>query len=366
MAGKHSIHRIGVGGLIVLSIAGSIAGSMAVTAQPRLDVRSLPAPTIQFVMGLADTVGVKIGAAGPNVVWDFRQLRRQGIGVDSITIEYLSPLATPPEAVALFPSAQVAVRTGARFEFFRTEGTMFRMLGAWTPTSSLTSGTANPYDTRPVEITFGGQHIDQYKAVTTSQTDPQIQQRAGTHAFTYDGFGRLLLPSGEIPNVSRTRTITRTTDTARYTSPTLRVVITTTDIASYRWLQPENNVPWVIVNFTSIRVTTNGQPVSTKSAREVLFRDSTTIPTGVESSSSLDKVYPNPTYAGDEVFVAGIEADVLSAEVVDMHGVSTGVITARIGAERVRVTLNGLAAGSYMLVLRTAGIVHNRRIVVLP
>lgn len=365
MAGRHSTHRIVVG-FIVLAIVGSIAGSVAVSAQPRLDVRSLPAPSKQFVLGLADTVGVKVGAAGPNVIWDFSQLKRQGVGVDSITVEYLSPLATPPEAAALFPTAQVAVRTGVRFEFFRTEGTMFRMLGAWTPTSSLTSGTANPYDTRPVEITFGGQHVDQYKAVLNSQTDPQVQQRAGTHTFVYDGFGRLVLPIGEVTNVARTITITRSTDTARYTSPTPRVVVTTTDIQSYRWSQAVDNVPWVTINFTTIRVTTNGQPVSTVSSREVRFRDTTMIPSGVESAATLNRVYPNPTHAGDEVSVAGIEADVLSAEAVDIHGVATGVTVVRTGSERVRVTLNGLAAGSYVLVLRTASNVHNRRIVVLP
>lgn len=346
---------------------GSIVGSTVASAQPRLDVRSLPAPSKQFVMGVADTVGVKVGPAGANVVWDFTQLRRTGVGVDSLTTEYLSPLATPPEAAALFPTAEVAVRTGERIEFFRTEGTMFRMLGTWTPTTSITSGTANPYDTRPVEITFGGQHVDQYQATLNSQTAPQVQQRAGTHTIVYDGFGRLLLPNGEVGNVARTKTTTRTTDTSRYTSPTQREVIRATDIESYTWLQPISNVPWVIVNFTTVRVTTNGRPVSTRSTREVLFRDTiNSIPSSVDEASSLDRVYPNPTHAGDEVIVEGIEADVFSADAVDIHGVATSVSPVRIASEKVRVALHRLPAGSYVLVLRTPRGVHHRRIVVLP
>lgn len=344
-----------------------LVGSIAAVAQLRLDVRSLPAPSLTFVMGIADTVGVRVGAAGPNVFWDFRQLRRQGLGTDSVTIQYLLPSEAPPEAVALFPTAQVAVRTGSRFEFFRTEGTMFRSLGEWTPTTSLTSGTANPYDTRPVEITYGGQHIDQYKAVLNSQVQPIIQQRAGTHRIVYDGYGRLRLPNGELDNVARTKTTTNTTDTARFTSPTPRVVITTTDIESYRWSQVSSNVPWVIINFTTVRVSSNGRPVSTIFSREVRFRDTTTSIVGVEEFEDDSKaIYPNPAHNGDNVFLHGISADVVSTGLVDVQGMYADMRFARNGPESVRIVLNGVAPGTYALLLRTTRGVEHRRIVVLP
>lgn len=354
--------------LYIVLFALFVVGSIIAGAQPRLDRRTLPAPSKSFVMTLADTVGVKVGPTGPNAFWDFRQLVRRGLGEDSVTIQYLAPSQTPPEAAALFPTAEVAVRTGARYQFFRIEGTMFRSLGEWTPTTSLTSSTANPYDTRPVEITYSGQHVDQYKAVITSQVQPFVQQRAGTHHIVYDGYGTIRLPRGEVENIARTKTTTRTTDTARFTTPTPRVVITTTDIESYRWAETSSNVPWVIINFATVRVTNNGQPVSTLVSREVFFRDTLTEITSVTDGFGNDQeqVYPNPAHNGDDVVLRGIAADVLDATLVNVQGVECTIPISRLGLDRCVVRLRGIAAGSYVLVLHSAESVWRRRIVVLP
>jgi len=346
-----------------------LAWGVLVTAQPRLDVRSLPAPTASFVLGIADTTNVKVGAAGPNVRWDFKQLRRLGVGVDSITIEYLSPSATPPQAQALFPTAQVAVRTGPTFEFFRTEGTMFRLLGAWTPSTALTSGTANPYDTRPVEITYSGQHFDTYRSTLTSPVDPKVQQRAGTVTFMYDGFGLLELPRGVVSNVARTRTITQTTDTARYTSPTVRVVVTATDIDSYRWTQVTNSIPFVVVNFSTVRVTNNGQAVSRVTSKEVFFRDTINpIASSVDDVDDIANVdvYPNPARSNNDVVLSGVLNEVLDAELVDLQGNRIPVTIARISATSMRVAIPSVAGGTYALVVRTITGVIRKQVVVMP
>lgn len=344
--------------------------SVSVMAQPRLTVSSLPAPSKSFVMRLADTVGVKVGLSGSNVIWDFTGLQPRTQAPDTVAFQYLLPSAAPIQAANLFPTAQVAVRTGVRYEFYRTEGTMFRLLGEWTPSSSLTSGTANPYDTRPVEITYGGQHIDQYKSVFNTQSPPTTQQRAGTHRIIYDGFGRIRLPNGEVSSIARTRTTTNTTDTARFTTPTPRVVITTTDIDSYRWAEVNSNVPWVIVNFTTIRVTNNGQPVSTSTTREVLFRDTTTQQTDVELDNTDNAgIYPNPMHSGERMYVQGIQGEVVQAELVGLQGQSFSVPATQSATGLVVIPLSNIAPGAYALVLRSSGgSVHalRQRIVVLP
>jgi len=342
--------------------------SIIAAAQPRLDRRTLPTPSKSFVLGIADTVGVKVGAAGRNVFWDFTQLRRR-VGVDSTRIQYLTPAETPPQAAALFPTAEVAVLRDQRYEFFRTEGTMFRSLGEWAPTSSLISGTANPYDTRPVELTHGGQHTDDFNAIITSPTAPLVQQRSGTVSFTYDGFGRLRLPNGEVDSVTRTRTITRVADTARFTEPVVRLVIRTTDVESYRWMHIASDVPWLIATFTTSRVTANGKPVSSITTREFLFRDTVNSTTGIDEVLALDDTYtlhPNPARSNEQVVVRRIDTEVVGATLVNVQGITHDVVVTRADKVSSTVRLDNVAAGSYVLVLQTATGLEHYRLVVMP
>lgn len=335
-------------------------------AQPRLDSRTLPSATKAFVLAVADTTGVTPGLAGPNVLWDFSQIKRRGTGADSVQMQYMLPSATPPPARSMFPTAQVAVRTGSSYEFFRTEGTMFRSLGVWTPSVSLTSGTANPYDTRPVEITFNGQHTDQYRATITQITPPQTAQRAGNHKIVYDGYGVLRLPTGEVSDVARTQTTITTTDTVRITSPTPRVVITTTITVAYRWISVNDNVPWVIFSNQTVQVSENGQPVSNVSTREVLFRDfssSTDVDPELQDADVI--VYPNPSPATGDITIANFDHDVLSARLIDARGIAINVQATRQGNDDYVVAMHGITTGSYTLVLITKNGVLRRRVIVL-
>lgn len=347
------IHNINLAS-IVLGVLVFLA-SVSASAQPRLDVRTLPTVGEQATMFTYDTTGVQPGNAGLNIVWQYTNL----VSLQRpFTYQVIRLDAAPQNSRGFFPTADRVVQRDSVFEFYQLVGQRLRLLGTWTPNAVQVASPTNPFDTRPVELTNAQPFSDTYVSSITYAGLTQPVQRFGASSVSYTGFGTLRFASGSVDSVVRVRRQETTIDTVR--TPELpgpiRTIRTTT--ISTSWYQLSSSIPVLTIETVETLVRQGQQLLERRSTKQVYGRFEE-IATSVDDIVFYDlTVTPQPARAHDVVRISltgdvGADIHVMGIDIVDNMGRSS-VPRWDVTAGDVLVYVPNLTAGRYSVVIRTS------------
>lgn len=336
--------------IVVLLFFASLVGQDA-DAQPLLDSRTLPAPTKTILLFNCDTTGVRPGPGGVDMLWLFNNLKvRPQVPPDG-SIRYIPIQEFPPELRDSFPQAQVGIVDGIITTAFATEGSTFRMLGSTSPQSNLTVASADPYDTRPSELTFNEPFVDSWRALVWPKSGGPTPKRIGIDTVVYDGFGTLVLPKqGPFTDVARLTRRSTTYDTVLQ-GPSL--FITTTQTTTSTWLPSTSNE--VLLEIVSSRTTTTrngipvGQPILGRSVRAQQW--DTSAPNSVDVEYQHSSIFPNPVF-NNVLFINDLPFEPLTLSLVDVSGQRISLPeTTLVGLNSWRIAIPETSSGVYSLVI---------------
>ncbi|HCN05918.1 MAG TPA: hypothetical protein DIS79_09875 [Bacteroidetes bacterium] len=359
------IHNVNLAS-IVLGVLVFLA-SVSASAQPRLDVRSLPTVGEQATMFTYDTTGVQPGNAGLNIVWQYTNL----VSLQRpFTYQVIRLDAAPQNSREFFPTADRVVQRDSVYEFYQLVGQRLRLLGTWTPNAVQVASPTNPFDTRPIELTNAQPFSDTYQSSITYVGLTQPVQRFGASSVTYTGFGTLRFASGSIDSVVRVRRQETTIDTVRSSElpgPVRTIRTTTTTTA---WYQLSSSIPVLTIETADIQVRQGQQLLERRFTKQV-YGGFDEITTALDDIAFYDlTVAPQPARAHDVVRIGltgnvGEDINVIGIDVVDNMGRST---TPRwdVTAGDVYVYLTDLASGRYSVVIRTTQETIIAPVIVVP
>lgn len=330
----------------LLLICITCVATITAIAQPDLGVKTLPTGFKSYWMRVCDTTGVGRGSAGTEMVWSYTNLVLRGN--DSTTTLVTDRSALTPELQQRFPNAEFIVIDDTTTYFYQILPSGLRLDGRVTPGSSLVA-SPDPYDVRPSEVVFNDPKFDTYNGAFESSTlPPGPKPVTGSHSFTYDGFGRLLLPDFTYNNVARITQ--RDTSTTAFTIGPQRAFLRITSHTT-TWQQLNTSIPLLQVEESVFAVVdSTGRPIRPGSLQKrvrYLDRDSPT--SVVDDSEDMVAVAPTPTSA-DHVSVLGRDIATSTVVVINTLGESVPCSVTSIDGG-FTVDISQLACGSYSVLL---------------
>lgn len=329
-------------------------GAICASAQPRLDVRTLPTIGESINLSTYDTTGVEPGNVGVNTVWQYTNL----VSLQrTFPYRVIRPDEAPPNTRVFFPTADRVVQRDTVYEFYLLIGQRLRLLGTWSPNAVQVASPTNPFDTRPVELTNAQPFSDTYVSTITYAGLQQPVGRFGASTVTYSGFGTLNFGTNRFDSVVRLRHQETTIDTVRSseTPGVTRTIRTTTTTTT--WYQLTSSLPVLSIETSEILVRQGAQLLERRTTKRV-FGGFESIATSVDDIVFSDHtVAPQPARAQDVVRIgisgnAGSDVGVTSVEMIDNLG--QRILPQWTATDRdVHVHLSNLVAGRYSVVIRT-------------
>lgn len=320
--------------------------AVAAVAQPIFGSRTLPFPYVNFRMNVCDTVGIAPGTAGNGQVWSFVSLIRRG--TDTTETSIIDQFGLSPDLRAKFPTATVVVIDDTTSSFYRVVGNQWRLDGRETPSASLVV-SPDPYDVRPTEVVFNNPKVDTYGGTFEStMLPPGPKPVIGSHSFTYDGFGRLILPDFSYDNVAR---ITQhDTMSAEFTVGPQRSFLRVTSQTT-TWQQPNSSTPLLVIEESVAAVVdTSGTPLMPRSFQKtVRYLDRNSITSVDDDVAGALMVVPSPS-STDHVAVLG--QDIASSTVVVINALGQTMSCAVTEVDGgLTLDISQLPCGSYSVLL---------------
>ena len=320
--------------------------AVAAIAQPIFGSRTLPFPYVNYRMNVCDTAGIAPGTAGNGQVWSFVNLIRSGTKTTGTSI--IDQIGLSPDLRAKFPTATVVVIDDTTSSFYRIVGNQWRLDGRVTPNASLVV-SPDPYDVRPTEVVFNDPKVDTYGGTFEStMLPPGPKPVIGSHSFTYDGFGRLVLPDVSYDNVARITL--HDTMSAEFTVGPQRSFLRITSQTT-TWQQPNSSIPLLVIEESAAEIVdTSGTPLMPRSFQKtVRYLDRNSVTSVGDDVAGALMVAPSPA-STDRVTVLGQNHSSTTVVVINAIGEVLRCTTTVVD-DGIQIDISQLACGSYTVLL---------------
>jgi hypothetical protein len=310
--------------MLLISAASSIS-----LAQVTLNAaNSNPVQGDVYYMYSWDTTGIRAGAAGANVTWDFTGATDAGL-IDSSKFYNCSSAICDS-----FPGSNLFSVSGyGDTTFYTTNSTRFSLNGYQTMFGGVYY--SNPQDVLRYPFTYNTVFVD-----TSRATMPSFMVRHWqADSMICDGWGTLRLPGRTETGVLRVRNISHTRDTS--------TEVMAARSESYIWLKPGYHMP-----ILSIYYDTSG---GSRYLSDVSYFTGTFRSTSVGSVSTITSnlsVFPNPATDNITLSFTSSYGEPESISIFDMTGreVLTQTLTnLNNGENKVTISTAQLIAGNYIV-----------------
>ncbi len=351
--------------LCIVCLLAFICGQLFAQAQITIDHTDMPQPGEMQRHSIADTVmSVDYTSTGANHIWDFSDLTPMFQRSDSFlsrsdlpfVLQFTAPsdvsvityLDTPGGGDTTSPAGGIL---DGGFDLFRTSPAAFESLGQVAVLGGLlpTFLEKDPIDT---VYRFPMNFADQDSSESVGELALSIpgigdiyvrQERKRINEV--DGWGSITTPFGTF-DALRIRSHITGYDSIAFDS--INIGFPAIPSVEYKWLAKEEHVPILQINTTAF----GGLEIVT----QVTYRDS--LREGVPTLSIEDDlepleatVYPNPSDGVIHVDFEDLSSPQASLQLIDMQGRLVQHRT--LQGYQHRVTLEGLAAGTYLLRIHT-------------
>jgi hypothetical protein len=204
-----------------------------VLSQPVLTTNTIPVIGEKLSFTHCDTIGVKPGASGASVSWDFSNLKLKTDGASKYIYEIIEP--SKGLQYAKFSTANYAFKSGDGYSYYKVNGSTLDRMG---------TGFAEGYElldnyelNGKYPFTYQNTFTDNFSGIILTVADGvEINmKRGGTINVIADGYGTLKLPAGTFDNVLRLKIVQLINDTVDINIPGVPPVVTTTETTTYHW-----------------------------------------------------------------------------------------------------------------------------------
>ncbi|NDC42735.1 MAG: hypothetical protein EBZ77_14505, partial [Chitinophagia bacterium] len=250
--------------LSVVAVAGSLLAQPTLTA-----ATNSPVAGDVFFSHTCDTTGVRTGATGASVTWNFAGLSATG----SIDTFGLVPCSATPYC-GMFPGSSLASPSGggSDFTYFKSTSTTFEAMG--NVSTMDTTVFSDPEVQTYFPMTYNSGYYDTSLVIGTGY------QYRFHDSFRCDGWGTLVLPTGTYNNVLRIRqTTTMLIDIFGFT--------TSSSWDTYTWYRSGFHFPLL-----SVSCDTTGPTQAP--ANVAYYTNFTTAVPDASPRQTAMRIYPNP------------------------------------------------------------------------
>ncbi|MDN3724125.1 T9SS type A sorting domain-containing protein [Aequorivita sp. SDUM287046] len=325
--------------------------TFAALSQPIINLSDLT-PSVGDSFTLTTAAFIEPGQGGANQVWDYSELE----DFDSNSMTFQSPENKPGSD--LFPNAtHLSVSDdGTIFKYSYYGESRLDRLGIVMPSDDLQAVYVNPFLELQFPFTMNDSFVDDWIFETKIGSN-NVTQQTGTSTITVDGYGTLLLPTGNYADVLRVKNAIES-----------EIVITLDGIEIFRG-------PWIENSYTFFKA---GIPNPLLSMRTTIFNGQT-IRTGdylsnlvlaisdVNSESAKMNIFPNPANDFVEIAFQTDQYSQVAATLFSMDGQPVhywGVQNITSGKNKLHFDLPNVSEGIYLLKLNTATETLTEKIVI--
>ncbi|HRP01142.1 MAG TPA: T9SS type A sorting domain-containing protein [Candidatus Kapabacteria bacterium] len=260
-------------------------------AQPTITNKMTPQIGEKYAYSYYDTVGVKQGNAGANVLWDFSTLVKLQGSEQTVNFEIVSPNTTP--YANTFAGANYAYKQKDAenqtdsYVYYKSSSDRIERLGV-----GFAEGAEILSDWELVQkfpFTYEDSFSDAFKGTIDVVAEGQSfnLKRGGSIAITADAYGTLKLPSGTFSNVLRLKVIQSISDTLPPPIPGMSGGMMNTNTESYIWVS--NDFKFAILSISQVQseVIISGMPTNKVKAANVQVYDFTPPTTSTLSTPKI-------------------------------------------------------------------------------
>jgi hypothetical protein len=314
------------------------SGFLVLRAQPTITYASNgPQVGQSFILYNATTNPSTPGNNGANQNWDFSSL--SVTGTNSV-FNRVDPLSTP--GGSNFPSANIAVYENGLYEYYNSSSSVFLTVGGESSSDTLIYSA----DLLQYEFPFTYQNTATNFFTAIDYNGGKNVFWKGTENETADAYGSLKTPEGVYSNVLRLKITNVEIDSVPMQGTPF---MDTLFLTRYLFLAPDIAYPVMSIITDSLP----RSPSSTQTTFAILF------PEGVNHVSLFQQslhLFPNPAVGKTMLQLSLKQADKLTLSICNsMSAIVKSMPFAQLsaGKNEVPVDLSGLAAGEYMLLIKS-------------
>ena len=314
-----------------------IAALSTVHAQPSLTGSSIN-PVVGDVYVMENTNYVNPGNPGANQTWDLTA----AVISSASSWNVVTPSSTP--YAASFPGSNIAMSDGnGNYVYYNTSASAWQNIGTHVTTPA-TLYYADPEDLLRYPFTYNDSYSDTWNTTFTSAGFPFY--RTGVTTITADGYGTLMLPTGNITDVLRIHVVQDYQDSSQFG-------IYTYDNDQYIWYV--NGIRQVVAGMYTFTTSLSGTSQS-----GMIYSGAVDI---IETAGLNAKVSVFPVPAADVVNVYAQDATVNSMRIVSAIGQEIKTFPDIKFSSR-QFNVADLAPGIYFVKIDTDEGILTRRIII--
>ena len=332
---------------VVFSFFAAFCALTSLQAQSILTGANMnPVPGDIFYGHQVDT-NVNMGAAGPNVTWNFSAITE--IGLDTTSI--LACDSTP--YCATFPGSNIAEYNAGDYIYADASSTSLAILGI--RATGLSIFFTTPWKTMNYPTTYNSVYVD-----TAVGTIPSYHiYHTEIDSFICDGYGTLILPTGTDTGVLRVHMIANATDSGMGS-------VTVGRTESYYWFMPGFHNSVFSIDYDTAGSPT-GQSYVVDAEYWVKNRNTTSVKE-VNNSLSSFRLFPNPT--SDELHISFDTQNAAETNIyiTDLVGKTVGTIdnaSVTTGKNDIIYNTGSMASGLYLVHLNCNGVTMTQKVTVV-